>query len=141
MPFLHPRLHKADRHPKVLADAFIVSVLYSSMTLANRALVFRTIDNNAEALMNVSTEVVCTHESQLSRVQALLIYQTIRVFDGDIRQRAMAEAVMPTLQEWTYSLLELRDTSSSLVLHNEDLTPPVWRVCSRFGFLNSNAKS
>ena len=44
------------------------------------------------------TENSLTVEKKLAHVQALLIYQTIRVFDVDIRLRSNAEAAMPTLE-------------------------------------------
>ncbi|KAI1458006.1 hypothetical protein F4805DRAFT_153852 [Annulohypoxylon moriforme] len=42
----------------------------------------------------------------LSRVQALLAYQTIRLFDGDVRMRAQAEALIPTMSLWARQLLD-----------------------------------
>lgn len=42
----------------------------------------------------------------LASVQALIIYQIIRLFDGDIRQRGLAERQMRRLDEWTTSLCQ-----------------------------------
>ncbi|KAK7994049.1 hypothetical protein PG989_007430 [Apiospora arundinis] len=41
---------------------------------------------------------------KLSRVQSLLAYQVVRLFDGDIRMRARAEADIPTLAAWRKDL-------------------------------------
>jgi hypothetical protein len=51
---------------------------------------------------------------QLARVQALFIYQFIRLFDGDIRQRAQAEALIPTLKGWNNRLWESADLNACL---------------------------
>ncbi len=42
----------------------------------------------------------------LARTQALLIYQLIRLYDGDIQARARAEEDMSTLDEWAKQMWE-----------------------------------
>lgn len=44
--------------------------------------------------------------AHLSRVHALLAYQVVRLLDGDIRMRARAEALIPTLFQWCREMWE-----------------------------------
>ncbi|KAK7751730.1 hypothetical protein SLS62_006391 [Diatrype stigma] len=44
--------------------------------------------------------------AHLSRVHALLAYQAVRLLDGDIRMRARAEALIPTLSQWCREMWE-----------------------------------
>lgn len=68
----------------------------------------------------------------LIRVQALLLYQTIRVFDGDIRLRANADKHMDMLHNWNKHLADLRDDSNDVQLSPtgslEVQTPESWQV-------------
>lgn len=51
----------------------------------------------------------------LARVQALLVYQVIRLLSGDARQRSMAEELFPTLRGWSMQMLECALLSSQYV--------------------------
>lgn len=51
----------------------------------------------------------------VARVQALLIYQTIRLFDGDPRSRMMAESLIPVLSRWCKQMLDSALLSSQYV--------------------------
>lgn len=51
----------------------------------------------------------------LARVQALLVYQTIRLFDGDPRSRIMAESLIPVLSRWCKQMLDSALLSSQYV--------------------------
>uniref|UniRef100_A0A093VBB6 Uncharacterized protein n=1 Tax=Talaromyces marneffei PM1 TaxID=1077442 RepID=A0A093VBB6_TALMA len=51
----------------------------------------------------------------LARVQALLIYQIIRLFDGDPRSRIMAESLIPVLSHWCKQMLDSALLSSQYV--------------------------
>ncbi len=42
--------------------------------------------------------------AHLSRVQAMLVYQVIRLLDGCIRQRVMAESLIPVLYSWNLEM-------------------------------------
>lgn len=43
---------------------------------------------------------------QIARVQALLIYQFLGLYDGDIRMRYLAESLIPELYSWVQQLLD-----------------------------------
>lgn len=51
----------------------------------------------------------------LARVQALLVYQTIRLFDGDPRSRIMAESLIPVLSRWCKRMIDSALLSSQYV--------------------------
>lgn len=51
----------------------------------------------------------------LARVQALLVYQTIRLFDGDPRSRIMAESLIPVLSYWCKEMLDSALLSSQYI--------------------------
>lgn len=110
-PFLHPRLYK-DNLPISMANAFTSCVLYANKTPTNEAVVFRIMGRNVSDLLESEAGQPRTPQENLARVQALLLHQTIRVFDGDIGQRARAEAAMPVLEAWTLHLCRLRDNLS-----------------------------
>ncbi|CAK7232379.1 hypothetical protein SCUCBS95973_008240 [Sporothrix curviconia] len=42
---------------------------------------------------------------QVARLHALIVYQSISLFDGDIRTRHLAEARLPLLGQWSQQLL------------------------------------
>lgn len=105
--------------------AFTDCVLYANKTPANEALVFRNMERNVDNLLQL--EFVDSVEEHLARVQALLLYQSMRLFDSDIRQRSLAEAIMPLFEQWTDLLADLRDASlefSSLAAQK----PLTWEV-------------
>ena len=108
-PFLHRRLYK-EALPPIIVDAFISCTLYANKTPANEAVVFLVMDRNVERLLAFGFQQPLTVLEALARVQALLLYQTMRCFDEDIRQRANAEAAMPILEAWTLCLSALRDS-------------------------------
>lgn len=101
-PFIHPHLLSPSMHP-VLQDAISASALYASKNQHNEATVWEIISSKVSTLLqeaqhpwSLSTHLAC--------VQALVIFQIIRIFDGDIRQRSDAEMTESTLVEWTTSL-------------------------------------
>jgi hypothetical protein len=112
-PFLHRQLYSESGLPPCLQDAFAAVALYESKNDKNEEVLFRIIEEKANKLLNEPSFVADSGEGApssfrtvelLARVQALFIYQFIRLFDGDIRQRAQAEALIPTLKGWTNNL-------------------------------------
>lgn len=51
----------------------------------------------------------------LARVQALLCYQYIRLYDGDLRSRIMAESQIPVLSRWSMDMINSALLSSEYV--------------------------
>lgn len=122
-PFLHKQLYSELGLPSCLQDAFAATALYKSKSDRNEEVIMKIIEEKANKLLKESSFV--THSTdrtpsslrtaeQLPHVQALLIYQFIRLFDGDIRQRAQAESLIPTLKAWNNSLWESANMDACL---------------------------
>ncbi|TAQ86116.1 hypothetical protein B7494_g5558 [Chlorociboria aeruginascens] len=102
-PFIHRHLY-TGHVPLVIQDALSACALYCGKNSENELLVFSDISRKASGL----TELKCPSLSPvdlLASTQALLLYQIIRLFDGDIRQRADAESHETIVVSWTEQLL------------------------------------
>lgn len=131
-PFIHSRLYKV-RSPRCIQDAFMAVSSYVSRSPGTEDMVYRIVEERATEL--VALEGSQQHQSQfdpfdqMSRVQALLMYSIIRLFDGDIRQRHLAEKHLPVLHSWT---LQMRRTTAiaaqngTLLLSNSIETDPLY---------------
>lgn len=110
--FIHKNL---VRHPGSgpLRAAFGVCAACLSMTEANEFMIFDTL--NAEmAKLAKSGMVNNSLEESLSTFQAIVLYQIIRFFYGDAKQRILAERQKSHIAAWGLQLLrrageELRD--------------------------------
>jgi hypothetical protein len=104
--FINPNLWSNKKVPMHLLDAMSACNLYCNKTDDNETWIFQFIGSKAQTLVaNVPTGDGWTSPIEhLAAVQALLLYQIIRLFDGDIRQRAEAEAHDGALDLWTEQL-------------------------------------
>ncbi|KAE9373350.1 hypothetical protein N431DRAFT_337715 [Stipitochalara longipes BDJ] len=100
-PFINPQLYN-DTLPPSLEDVYCVCAAYLSKTTANENLIFQILSSKLSEL--VSKYQYCSFEDELASVQALIIYQIIRLFDGDIRQRGIAETQFQVLDIWAMHL-------------------------------------
>jgi hypothetical protein len=91
-PFIHARLYQT-RLPACIQDAFTALSSYLALTPATQ----ETEASSSDARLDCFAHV--------SRVQALIVYSTIRLFDSDIRQRYLAEQQLPTLYAWSHEML------------------------------------
>ncbi|KAI1112728.1 hypothetical protein F5Y14DRAFT_247611 [Nemania sp. NC0429] len=122
-PFIHRHLYAETGLPSCLQDAYSTLAAYIGKTDNNEEVVMQIVEDKANALLrqhetsacSLSTEswgipgsvsAACSIRERLARVQALFIYQFIRLFDGDIRHRAQAEQHNVTLQQWRMQLWE-----------------------------------
>lgn len=88
-PFIHSRLYESDL-PDAISDAFTVSAAYCTKNTETEDMVFRILETKSSQLAYRDYQ----HESianLLAATQALMIFQTIQLFDGNIRQRSIAE--------------------------------------------------
>ena len=111
-PFIHPRLYEA-KFPSCLQIAFGTFSAYIHRTAANTEMVLRTTNDQATALISTYEEVTSDFLSDLAVIHALLVYQMIGLFDGDIRSRYLAEeraSILAALQDRI-----LQKTSAELV--------------------------
>ncbi|KAF6843640.1 hypothetical protein CMUS01_01897 [Colletotrichum musicola] len=108
-PFVHPALYLpttngADGLPPVLQDCFCACAAYAAKNDDNAALVLGVIEAKATALLYVPEQATWTLPQQVAALQALVMYQIMRWFDGDIRQRVLADSAEPVLAAWTSAL-------------------------------------
>ncbi|KAK9415874.1 putative Alcohol dehydrogenase [Seiridium unicorne] len=103
LPFIHPASYQ-DAPPVVYQDLLGLSAMYCQKSLQNRAVIFSMLDSRIDSLVNSSKTSSWSTKDYLVGVQALIMYQIIRLFDGDIRQRANAERQSGTLEDWTLHL-------------------------------------
>ncbi|TGJ88522.1 hypothetical protein E0Z10_g193 [Xylaria hypoxylon] len=155
-PLIHTHLYDRAGFPPCLQDAYATLTAYMGKTEKNEDVVMQLVEDKSNALLRqhgsldtfpfvdsceVSTSMTTIDTyGHLARVQALFIYQFIRLFDGDVRQRAQAEKLSVTLQEWRTQLWEsakvndyLQDTiddSDPSTTHPQSTYKPVahlWR--------------
>jgi hypothetical protein len=102
-PFIHRHLY-TEHTPAVIYDALSCCALYSAKNSDNESLVFGDVSRKARELVE-RQQVFHSPLDLLASIQALLLYQIIRLLDGDIRLRAEAESNEVTLISWTDQLL------------------------------------
>ena len=118
-PFIHPRLYR-NRFPRCVQDAYTALSCYLHRTASNEQTVFRIIEDRVEQLVAEhsilsedffsgkvdSRSVTFDSLEHLARVQALLVYQALCLYDGDIRLRHVAEKQIPVLNSWMEQMVE-----------------------------------
>lgn len=100
--FIHPQAYQ-PLIPQPLQDVVSASALYLSKNEQNEMMVWEIVSAKVAQLMEPrGSWSVAEH---LACLQSLIIYQIIRLFDGDIRQRADAEQNEDILVDWTERLV------------------------------------
>ncbi|KAI0537991.1 hypothetical protein GGR58DRAFT_321296 [Xylaria digitata] len=115
----HSPLHHHELYsfhmPRHTQDAYTAMTMYINKTREAETTVHRILEDRvSQLLQDQAVETSLGNASsdgwsifnRLSRVQSLLCYQLIRLFDGDIRMRGQAEALIPTLFLWNKQMLE-----------------------------------
>ncbi|KAK1597949.1 uncharacterized protein LY79DRAFT_506897 [Colletotrichum navitas] len=125
-PFIHPALYLptnngADGLPPVLQDCFCACAAYAAKNEENSALVLGVVEAKATALLYVPEQATWTLPQQVAALQALVMYQIMRWFDGDIRQRVLADSAEPILAAWTSAL---QSRVGAAVFVEEAIPPP-----------------
>jgi len=137
-PFLHRYLYR-DHTPSCILSCFAAAVVYSNRTPANAAMVMRALDNNVRELHETEDArkgITVTPLERLARTQALFLYQTIRLLDGDVMLRSSGERDIPLLKAWLNDLGGVRDNlgGTGSIQVGEGLTrappPRDWEVSS-----------
>ncbi|KAH8169955.1 C6 zinc finger domain-containing protein [Sarocladium implicatum] len=101
-PWSHHNLYQ-ERMPKSIRDAQAACALYMAKTPINTPVIMRSIDSYCTDLLSSPTPT--TAFDALAHAQSLLLYQIIRLFDGDIRSRSSAERSITALETAAISLL------------------------------------
>ncbi|KAK7403412.1 hypothetical protein QQX98_010825 [Neonectria punicea] len=104
-PLIHRQLYRIHM-PRCIQDVYTALAAYLNKTPSTQDTVFRIIEDRVNQIIQEhaaqppSDMTVLSLADHAARVQALLIFQVIRLFDGDIRMRARAEMHIPTLNSW-----------------------------------------
>jgi hypothetical protein len=100
-----------------LQQAMSACALYCIRTAATKPLVHQVIQRNVQHLLSTTDTSSSSNCDLLSALQALLLYQLMRLFDGDIRLRTTAEADEAITISWATEL-RARACAPSLPLHS-----------------------
>ncbi|KAF2676628.1 hypothetical protein K458DRAFT_424599 [Lentithecium fluviatile CBS 122367] len=114
--FIHAHLYEGT-FPSCLQIAFATFSAYLNRTPTTTAMILRAVNDQATALISASNEggTSCKLLIDLARIHALLAYQIIGLFDGDIRSRHLAEKRAPHLSKALDRALE--NASATLTRH------------------------
>ncbi len=127
-PFIHSHLYRS-RFPGCVQFAYTTLSSYINRTESTAEIILRIVDDQADELL-VNSGVLFDNLSQddgttvpeppntleqLARIHALMVYQVIGLFDGDIRSRHLAEARMHILDRWTTQMVECASRTQNLL--------------------------
>jgi len=117
-PFIHPCLYSANS-PACVQVAYATLASYIHRTPANTDTVLQIVEDRSNDLLRENGAIldrVGAEEwadggkqdvnlfAQLTRLHALMVYQIIGLFDGDIRSRHVAEGHMAVQDSWAGEL-------------------------------------
>ncbi|RDW72866.1 hypothetical protein BP6252_06773 [Coleophoma cylindrospora] len=105
-PWCHPLLYK-DNMPKSMLDAHASCALYLAKNDINKQTIFRAINARVRDLLCAPEPV--TPFEKLARMQSLILYQIIRLFDDDVRFRAQGEATIEVFEQKASAFLNIPD--------------------------------
>ncbi|RFU80651.1 hypothetical protein TARUN_1536 [Trichoderma arundinaceum] len=155
-PFIHRQLYADGFFPSFMQDAFSAISIHQSCNDRNQDMIGRIIQDKADSL--IKSEGIETGDSNLmpmpapvlntsqhlARVQALLVYQILRLFDKGVWQQTHAEEAMPILlswcqQMWDSAILDSITTSQTVGSLSKDAgqqgslgigdpAPRLWRL-------------
>lgn len=136
-PWSHPMLYKNDNIPKSMQGMALLSVflnllleanlqsdalgacaLYTAKNKINTPVIFTLIDAHVNTLLASPTPD--TLPAALAYTHALILYQIMRLFDGDISARARGERLIPSLENATMNLLNFVRFDNELTAANTE---------------------
>ncbi|KAI1461896.1 hypothetical protein F4805DRAFT_186598 [Annulohypoxylon moriforme] len=112
--YMHSQLY-AGNTPQWILQAFATCVLYANRTEATRVFVLKILQENVNNLIHTASGSSFTPREKLARVHALMVYQTIRMFDGDVSLGQQADKDLPILEAWNGDLVKIRDNLDDVV--------------------------
>jgi len=133
---MHKALYKTTM-PSCVLKAWTTCSQYTpggGGSVAHRGMFLRVLHENVTELH--ASDIFgnsCNNTSieKLGRLHALMLYQTMRMFDGDITLSSQAADDMPLLESWAAGMLTLRDTLDRVVEAGDERPPPeTWEVCA-----------
>ena len=117
--FVHPQSY-SPAMSSTLQEACCAAALYSGKNEENEALVWEIITSKVNQLMEPRAS--WSVSEHMSCLQALIIFQIIRLFDGDIKQRSEAEQHEETLAQWTDRLSQ----RTGVTVSSGNIVPSTW---------------
>jgi hypothetical protein len=105
-PFIHHSLYSAS-FPTCTQVAYATLSSYVHRTLANTDTVLQIVEDRSNELLQSwddREEQDVDLFAQLTRLHALMVYQIIGLFDGDIRSRYVAEGHIAVQNRWANKL-------------------------------------
>ncbi|KAH8889421.1 hypothetical protein GQ53DRAFT_748155 [Thozetella sp. PMI_491] len=106
--YIHASLYPAGL-PRCLQDAFSTISAYALRTPDTEDLVLMIAEDRTTELVSQSIppsdDLRSNLVAHLARVQALLAFEVIRLLDGCVRHRALAESLVPVLYDWSRQML------------------------------------
>jgi hypothetical protein len=107
LPFLHTRLYRSNL-PRTVMSAFCAATTYANRTESTKAWTYNLVAQATSDIQKDGAKAE-TVMDKLARTQALVIVETIRVFDGDFSLRHSAGKDRHILLEWHHELDRIRE--------------------------------
>lgn len=108
--FAHPMPTTTSALPPTIQDALTTLMAYNAATPATKQTVLEITTDRAERLVATAAATVVVIpldvRDHLARTLALLVYQVIGLYDGDVRARSMAEERGDVLVAWAGEMLD-----------------------------------
>lgn len=127
-PWIHSKLYE-ENMPRSLQDAHAACALYITRNDVNVEHVTRFITSRVEELTMTAQPIALVE--LLARAHALMLYQMMLVFGGDIRFYGQAETLIPHLEETGNSLLAIAgqqtDVAGSIPIYPITAARAAWR--------------
>lgn len=121
-PFIHPNVYRFQI-PRCVQDAYTTLSTYLERTPENKTMVARIVEDRVRQLLDdqpLDVEEAGTEAQRaldpfehLARVHALHVYQTIGLYDGDIRLRHVAETQIPTMNSWLRQMMRFSQAAAA----------------------------
>jgi hypothetical protein len=116
--------------PRPMQDAQAACALYNARNDINADFITRHITSRVEEL--VTTTMPTSHIDVAARAHALMLYQVMFVFGGDVRLHCHIEALLPYIEEVGVALLGLcrqeGDPTGTLPLYPSTIARDTWRL-------------
>ncbi|KAK0610804.1 hypothetical protein B0T14DRAFT_411118, partial [Immersiella caudata] len=124
--FIHKALFPDGKVPGPLLAAFGISAGCASMNENNRAILFQAVDAQVNGLLAVHSPTL-THRN-LARLQAMVLYQIIRLFHGGVEQRIVSERQAYAVRAQALRLLRSVDSHAGTKSDaaDDEMEPQTW---------------
>ncbi|PVH98357.1 hypothetical protein DM02DRAFT_596084 [Periconia macrospinosa] len=123
-PFIHPLLYSVN-FPACVQIAYSTLTSYIHRTPENTETILQAVEDRSHDLVQQNEEVDEENLfAQIARLHALMVYQTIGLFDGDIRSRYVAESHINVQSNWASKLYQSAAKTLSYTYAAEGLPNP-----------------